>query len=567
MKLKRKFSILTLLMVLFTGLLVGCIKEDANSEPTDSKKGEEEKLNIVDGKIEPAVTLTTIIAETTNDGYLEGESITDNAHLRWVKEKLGINVESKWEASVLDGSFAEKLKLGVASKQELPDFFWVMDSQLINMLIESGLVLEVGEAFDKYASETYKAALAEAPDAWYPYMAEGEKYGIPNLAETQTTQPVLWMRQDWLDKLGLVAPTNLEELEVVMEAFANQDPDGNGKNDTIPLGLAGSQYYTASPVPETSWVFGMFGAIPEKWYPGKDGKLEYGSVQPEVKDALAKLRDWKEKGYLNEVALSDFNSFVKEVTSKNIGIVAGPNWSIDYPFSLVMQTNPEARYKPYPLPVGEDGKGMHVLGSNTQGAVFLNKNITKEKLQAFFHYQNALYSIYDSEDPYLFKEFQEGYDYVLKDGKPMKSETLVTQSQKLMLTGSAPIFLSKRVDALVKAAKGEELSNNELAALNANGRIADALDTTNSRTPLLNVGLVTAVEQDNAGVSNYFTGPSTKTMTRRWEMLHRSQLETYTDIIYGKKPIDAFDEFTEKWYSSGGEEITKEVNAWYDSVK
>jgi hypothetical protein len=67
--------------------------------------------------------------------------------------------------------------------------------------------------------------------------------------------------------------------------------------------------------------------------------------------------------------------------------------------------------------------------------------------------------------------------------------------------------------------------------------------------------------------TDYFSGPPTKTMTRRWEMLNRSQMETYTDIIYGKKPIEAFDEFVENWYSSGGEDITKEVNEWYGSVR
>jgi putative aldouronate transport system substrate-binding protein len=566
MKMKWKFSIFTFIILLLVGSLVACSKEKSSSETTDKNEGEEVKLNIVDGKIEPAITLSTIMVDMADTGYRKGESLTDNAHTRWVKENLGINVESIWEAALLDGSYSEKLKLAVASKQELPDFFWVMDEQLISMLVESDLVLEAGEGFDKYASDTYKAALAEVPETWYPYMADGKKYGIPNLSDNQTTQPVLWVRQDWLDKLGLEAPTNLEELEVVMEAFATQDPDGNGKNDTIPLGLSGTPSFTSSPIPETSWIFGMFGALPEIWYPGEDGKLEYGSVQPEIKDALAKLRTWKEKGYINEIALSDFNTFAKEITTGNIGIVAGPNWSIGYPISMLMQTNPEASYIPYPLPVGADGQGMHARGGNSVGAVFFNKDITEEKLQAFFHYQNTMYSIYDSEDPYLFKEFQEGYDYVLKEGNPVKAEDRL-QSQKYMLTGSPPVFLSKNVEALVKAAKGEELTNQEKAALNANGFIADAVDTSNPLAPIQNLGTILAVEQENVGVSDYFAGPPTKTMSRRWEMLNRSQMETYTDIIYGKKPVSAFDDFVKDWYSSGGEDITKEVNDWYDSVK
>ncbi|WP_235848603.1 extracellular solute-binding protein [Litchfieldia alkalitelluris] len=568
---KWRFLILVFTLVLLIGILGACSKKDVTtSEDPGTSDSSEDKgvtLNIVNGKIEPAITLTTISAEISGTGYREGESLTNNAHTRWVEEKLGINIESQWQASLADGSFSEKLKLAVAGKQELPDFFWVNDHQLSTMLIESGLVMSVDEAFDKYASDTYKAALAESPEAWYQFMADGKKFAIPNLSENKGGQPVLWIRQDWLDKLGLQAPTNMKELEIVMEAFASQDPDGNGKKDTTPLALAGDPWYGMGQVPpETSWFFGRFGAIPQIWYPGEDGKLVYGSVQPEVKDALVTLRDWKAKGYINEIALSNFNTVVKEVTTGNVGMLAGPQWTINYPIGMLLQTKPDARYMPYPLPAGETGNDIHVLGKDTLGGVFFNKDISEEKLQAFFHYRNTLYSIYESEDPYMFKDFQDGYDYAFKDGKPTSIENPI-QSQKYMLTGSPPVYKSKLLDAMIKAAKGEELSNEDLAALGSNAFINVDLDGKNPLKMIENQATIIATEQDSVGIPNYFTGPPTKTMERRWEMLNRSEIETYTDIIYGKKPIEAFDEFVENWYSSGGEDVTKEVNEWYDSVK
>jgi len=39
-------------------------------------------------------------------------------------------------------------------------------------------------------------------------------------------------RSDWLRKLGLQPPTNMEEFTAVAYAMAQKDPDGNGKNDT-----------------------------------------------------------------------------------------------------------------------------------------------------------------------------------------------------------------------------------------------------------------------------------------------------------------------------------------------
>ncbi len=56
---------------------------------------------------------------------------------------------------------------------------------------------------------------------------------IPAPAITQVEINEMWIRQDWLDKLGLEAPRTWDELVQVAEAFVTQDPDGNGEDDTI----------------------------------------------------------------------------------------------------------------------------------------------------------------------------------------------------------------------------------------------------------------------------------------------------------------------------------------------
>lgn len=51
------------------------------------------------------------------------------------------------------------------------------------------------------------------------------------------------INQNWLDKLGLKAPTTLDEFETVCKAFATQDPDGDGKADTYGVSSAGTTPY------------------------------------------------------------------------------------------------------------------------------------------------------------------------------------------------------------------------------------------------------------------------------------------------------------------------------------
>ena len=44
-----------------------------------------------------------------------------------------------------------------------------------------------------------------------------------------------WINVEWLNNLGLDMPTNAEELKEVLLAFKNDDPNGNGQADEIPL--------------------------------------------------------------------------------------------------------------------------------------------------------------------------------------------------------------------------------------------------------------------------------------------------------------------------------------------
>ncbi|MFC4323735.1 type 2 periplasmic-binding domain-containing protein [Litchfieldia salsa] len=570
MKINWSYFTISLVLIFLISLIVANGREDAPKNKENETNGSNEevgKINIINGKISPPVTITTILSELPNTYFRDGESLTDNVHTRWAKEQLGVNFEVLWYSSRIDQSYEERLKLILATGQELPDVFVSLDDQLIEMLIESGLVMDVGEAFEKYASKTYKAAMAEvSPKAWWPFNHEGKKYAIPIIHEYQGSQPVMWIRQDWLDTLGLEAPTNIEELEALMDAFATQDPDGNDKNDTIPLALTAKPDFTKNPVGNSSWVFGLFGVIPERWYPGTDGKLTYGSVQPQMKDALIKIRDWKEKGYIfNQVALNDFNSVSVDIKSNKVGIVGAPYWLNHYS-SWLLKSNPSAIYNPYPLPEGVGGKNMRTVDNPSLGGIFINKDISEEALKALFHYQNTLYSIYESENPFLFKDFQEGYDYVIQDGQAITSNEVIpggrTLTMKYMLTASAPIYNSRNVEANLKHARGEELTTRDLSALAAKADLGMGQLELLSRQAML-----VAIEQEYADVPEYFHGLTTPTMERRWEMLKKMERETFIDIIYGEKPVEAFDAFVESWYSNGGEDVTKEVNEWYDSVK
>ena len=65
---------------------------------------------------------------------------------------------------------------------------------------------------------------------------DGKIYGVFNKFEGGTLPTV---RQDWMEKLNLEEPKTLDDFYNVFKAFKEQDPDGNGKDDTYGLSTAG----------------------------------------------------------------------------------------------------------------------------------------------------------------------------------------------------------------------------------------------------------------------------------------------------------------------------------------
>ncbi|MNR66618.1 hypothetical protein D3C85_1902030 [compost metagenome] len=62
-------------------------------------------------------------------------------------------------------------------------------------------------------------------------------------------------------------------------------------------------------------------------------------------------------------------------------------------------------------------------------------------------------------------------------------------------------------------------------------------------------------------------GSSTPTMQSKQGILVKLEGDTFLSIIYGKKPVNEFDNFVKEWMNLGGENITKEVNEAYQKTK
>ncbi|MDO7907904.1 extracellular solute-binding protein [Paenibacillus sp. JX-17] len=515
-------------------------------------------IELKDGKYDPPVQMSYLRSWNDDTRFRNGETPQDNVHTKWAKERLGIELTTPWTAAHTNDAFYTKLRLSLSANEELPDVVVIRgDYNLVRELIESGKFADAGALFDQYASKTWKEAADSAPTEWYPYMFEGKRMGIPVYDYAYNSDPVLFIREDWLKKLNLKEPTNIDELEKVMDAFTNQDPDGNGKKDTYGM-TAGWKNNFNTWMSETGWVFGMFDTMPGQWNKAADNTLEYGSIQPGIKEGLGTLKDWLDKGYLpKEAGVYDETKAAELFTAGKAGMIVGPHWMPNWPIDDVKKNVKGASYKAIALPKGPTGESHHHGSGASNGVILINKDMKNPEI--FFTYQNYLFDNF--ANPAVGSEFEngfaKGYDYDIVDGKVLGEAEVKdgVAPVKYTLTYDGARIPDLLMETLSKLASGQEPKT----PFEKNIKI--------SNKPEVFPAAQVVVDHKGDAIKNEFTGAPTDTMKMKKDALDKMEKDTFSKIVYGQLPLDEFDKFVEKWTSMGGEQITTEVNEWYKSVQ
>lgn len=430
----------------------------------------------------------------------------NNVATKWAKDKFGIEIKSLWSVTDTNSAFATKLRLAMSSGQEMPDVVTIgqPDNLVAQDLIDSGMYQEVGPLFDKYASDTWKKAMEQDPNVWNQYSRDGKRMGIPVLDYAYNNDYLLWIRQDWLDKLNLEAPKTIDELETVMEAFKNKNPDGLAPDKVTPLSI-GFKTSMNTWMGDPSWIFGAYGTLPQQWNLGADGKLEYGSINPGMKQGLTKLSEWLKKGYIpQEAALWDENKTAEPAVAGTAGIIPGPYWMSGWPLIDTVKNVPSAVWKPIAIPAGPDGKAMRHGTQFVNGVTLIKKDM--EHPEAFFTYQNYLFDNYADPakgSPYDNGLF-EGYDYQLdangKQVKPADMDGGYVNVVRYLLVRDGARIPDAQMKALMNLADGKEPETK----LEKDVAVNYGPETPAAAKVLL--------DQKDISFKNMFTGPTTSTM-------------------------------------------------------
>ncbi len=300
---KKKVALL-LCAACCAGMLAGCGNTPADTpadgggakaeaEPAAESAGGQEEVSNLNKEGFPIVKekITLTVYGQRDQNHAEWKDM-------WVLQKYEemSNIHMEYQEVPADG-FAENKQLLFASN-ELPDVFLkcgINANEVATYGVTSGQLMILDDLIAEYAPNLTKL-FEENPTLKQATMAsDGHIYTIPaiDLSATGKMDFKQWINTKWLDAVGKEMPTTLEEFKDVLIAFRDEDPNGNGEHDEIPLGIR-----EPSSVYSLGGSFGLGHQLKDTYNVDENGKVHNWLCDDAFKEYLIYLNDLYQEGLL-----------------------------------------------------------------------------------------------------------------------------------------------------------------------------------------------------------------------------------------------------------------------------
>ncbi len=484
-----------------------------------------------------------------------GESLEENRWLKAYEEKLGIKVVYDWVVKVGD-AFTQKTNVTLASG-DLPDAMYVTAAQM-KQLAEADMIVDMTPYWEEYASDLLKKYFTVQGDA--PINAsyiDGKMMGLGN-AEVFGDGLFIWIRADWLKNLNLEPPKTMADVLKISDAFATLDPDGNGVSDTYGLAITKDIY---SGCMGLEGFFAGYHAYPNMWVEDENGDLVYGSTLPETKAALKVLAEMYKAGQIDpEFGVKDGGKVAETIAAGKVGMEFGAQWNPMYPLISNYQNDPEADWTGYSLVSVDDEKvySPQSFGGSSFWVVSKNCKNPEALVKMFNLHVELCWGETGDFDYYYMPKANDGVGVwkfsPVTPFPPFKNLTAFMELQEARKAGT------------LEQLTGEAASIQKNIEAFHNGDTSQwGWDKIYGENGAFQYG-VKYLENDQFLFESY-AGFTTETMVERLATLKSLEKEVFVKLIMGAAPIDDFDKFVSDWKQLGGEQITKELNEWYDTLK
>lgn len=525
-------------------------------EPEGNSAGAEGPL----GKYDPPIKVVTALSgldATVKD--TEDNNPDNNIWSRAYKDELGIETENLW---AVNGPQADdKINLAIASG-EIPDIFRVNQVQF-QQLLNAGMIEDITGAYDQYAGDFMKDVMTRpgSETAIKASSKDGKLYGIPYFLNMTDDTRVIYIRGDWMEKLNIPEPETFDDLMNIAKKFKDEDPDGNGTDDTMGLALDSKIFESTSGVFKT--IMNCMGANPFGWVE-EDGKLVYGLAQSEpMKKGLGRLAQMYAEGYIRPdfTSYSWDDQFTPDILNNKIGITFGGLWEGWWPLGEMKKTDENVEWKMYPV-LSDGDKPAKSLSTE----IVIN-GITVVK-KGFAH-PEAVVKMANLCNEKMWKSDAEtfnAYGYDSAGNNPWLYCPVYFEFPGKNYT------LYQKTSAALETGKTDELNGEEELIYGWMKEYVDGTDLGRwgiylSYGPGSSCSLIDYYLENDLYEYNKFYGTPPKSQLDNESILNALFTEYAMKIVTGEYPVEQYDEFVEQWYLQGGEAWTKDVNDWYAEIK
>ena len=330
----KKKTVKKMLCALLTGtmLLAGCGSggdtgsESAAATVTTENSETTEEVSEADGTEAAG-------AQTSGEGPIVEEKVTytiacelspnwgnpaDGEFWQWLEEETNIHIE--W-ITYLETEADEKFKLLMASGDYPDAFIGALggdDNDVITYGSE-GIYIPLNDLIEQYCPNFNRRVSEGYPDLMKMITcADGNIYGMPAVLYNPDIYNNTFINQKWLDAVGAEVPTTTEEFEEVLRLFKENDPNGNGEADEIPMTFIFSDWGASDHGP----YFGAFGYPLSPDYIMIDNKeVKYLGAEESFKEGAEWLGSLYAEGLVDrDVFTQDDSSLAAKVSQGTVGV-------------------------------------------------------------------------------------------------------------------------------------------------------------------------------------------------------------------------------------------------------
>lgn len=436
-----------------------------------------------------------------------------------LEEKTGVELNIQW---VPFSNYEEKVNSAFATGS-LPEAIYLNNDAYLQFkeAIRDDQFWEVGAYIDDYPNLKKLNEQVRKNTA-----VDGKVYAI--YQGRPASRQGLIFRKDWADNLGLTAPTTIDEFHEMARAFTEDDPDGNGQNDTFGLTDRGD------------FIFGAFDTV-ASWHGTPNGWGVKGEevlprfMFPEFMDTMNFFKELREKGYINQdfpvTSKEDQQSFFK---NGKAGMYVGAMGDVQGIYQDAVKINPEIEFDVQNQIKGPNGEfGVWSLPGYGAVVLFSKSAIkTEERLKEILHFFDYLMS---PEGSNLLFWGVEGEHYTVKGDSIVQNED------------------SQLTDREVKPYQAMRIGE---PAINGTYEALVSYEVREKAEKLI-------LDNENHLIQDPTAPLDSSTFIEKGERLNQMIKDATYKYILGQIDEQGFEKVVDEWRKTGGDDVIKEFSEAY----